>query len=102
MEGLVNYKDWESQINNNTINLKLNKEKDAWCDKKLILNEFENTIIQFKDSIIVISYRDDGIPSIGQLVEILQKHGKKVDIKYYDYKYVLSNKSVNEVLIIAT
>ena len=43
----------------------------------------------------------DGIPTTEELIEILEKLGKKVEVKKMDYKYVLSNKNSKEVLIIA-
>ena len=58
-------------------------------------------IENFKDSKIVISYRDDGIPSIEELVELLKKFGKNVKVEKLGYQYVLSKKKLSEVLIIA-
>jgi len=56
---------------------------------------------KFKNSILVVSYRDDGTPTISELVNMLKKHKKSVEIKKLDYKYVLSNGNSKEVLIIA-
>jgi len=53
-----------------------------------------------KNSKIVISYREDGIPSIDKITKILNFHGKKVTIESINYKYVLSKKqNLKEVLI---
>ena len=56
---------------------------------------------KFHNSILVISYRDDGIPTTKELVEILKKMGKEVEVKKTDYKYVLSNGKSREVLMIS-
>jgi len=50
---------------------------------------------------LVVSYRDDGTPTISELADMLKKHKKSVEIKKLNYKYVLSNGNTKEVLIIA-
>ena len=50
---------------------------------------------------MVVSYRDDGIPTTQEIVEMLKDLGKEVDVKKMDYKYALSNGNSKEVLIIA-
>lgn len=75
--------------------------KNEWCKKGEIHEAFENLFIKFKDSKLIISYRDDGIPTTKELVEMLEKLGKKVDIKKMDYQYALSKTNSKEVLIIA-
>ena len=82
-------------------NKKLKSVYNIWEDKKNIINGFEKLIEKFKDSIIVISYRDDGVPTIEEIKNILKKYNKKVHIERIDYKYVLSKKeNLKEVLII--
>ena len=57
---------------------------------------------QFKDSILVISYRSDGIPSIEKIKDILILKGKKITVhESNEMKYVLSNKKSSEILIVA-
>ena len=51
---------------------------------------------------MAISYRSNGIPTIHELVEMLERLEKKVYIyQSCDIKYVLSTKHSNEVLIVA-
>lgn len=54
----------------------------------------------FRDSLLVISYREDGVPTIDELTNMLCEFDKAVDIKRLDYKYVLSNGKSKEVLLI--
>lgn len=58
-------------------------------------------IKKFLNSKIVISYRNDGIPSVQELCDIVNNYKNKVSVIYSrDYKYALSNSDVKEVLII--
>jgi len=50
---------------------------------------------------LFVSYRDDGTPTIPELVEMLKKHKKTVEVKKLNYKYALSKSASKEVLIIA-
>ena len=101
LEGLVKYEKWGGIIDETTKHKKIRNGKNEWCKKGEIYGAFEKLFTKFKYSKLVISYRDNGIPTIDELVEILEKLGKKVEIKKIDYKYVLSNTSSKEVLIIA-
>ncbi len=89
-------------IDHNTKHKKIKNGKNEWCNKGEIHSAFESLFNKFKDSILVISYRDDGIPTTSELIEMLKKVGKKVEVKKMDYKYVLSNGSSKEVLIVST
>lgn len=101
LDGLSDYYNWINKIDYNSKHKKLKSTYNIWEDKKEIELGFEKLIEKFKNSTIVISYRDDGIPSINQLVEILKKNGKEVSIESINYQYVLSKKqNLKEVLII--
>lgn len=101
LNGLTDYPNWESKVDYNSKHKKLISEYSIWEDKKNIYNGFEQLIEKFKKSIIVISYRDDGIPTVKEISDMLRIHGKKVHIETVDYKYVLSKKqNLQEVLII--
>lgn len=102
LDGLTDYKNWGDKIDYNSKHKKLHQPYSIWEDKKNILLAFEKLISKFKNSIIVISYREDGIPSIEELTGLLLVHNKTVKIKSVEYKYVLSKKqNAKEVLIIA-
>lgn len=101
LDGLTDYENWHKQIDYKSKHKKLESTYNIWEDKKNIINGFNDLIEKFKDSIIVISYRNDGIPTIEQIKDILEKNGKNVHIEKVDYKYVLSKKqNLEEVLII--
>jgi len=101
LEGIVFYDQWQELIDQKSKHKKIKNGKNEWCNKKEIHKAFEKLFHQFKDSILVISYRNDGIPTIQELVKMLKKIKESIDIKKLDYKYVLSNGRSEEILIIA-
>ncbi|HUV41224.1 MAG TPA: DNA adenine methylase [Sedimentisphaerales bacterium] len=101
LEGLVNYPQWAEMIDYKTRHKRLKTHPSVWTDKKAILSAFDRLFKKFKRSILVVSYRADGIPSIDQLVRLLKKHKSQVDtMKWKNYKYVLSINNSEEVLLI--
>jgi len=102
LDGLTDYPNWGNKIDYNSKHRKLHQQYSVWEDKKNISMGFEKLIEKFKDTIMVISYKEDGIPSIEDITQILLSKNKKIRIESVDYKYVLSKKQDSkEVLIIA-
>lgn len=104
LEGIVNYNNWQQFITKDTKNKRLERKDfiSVWSNKKDILHSFDLVFEKFKNSIIVLSYREDGIPTINEIVSLLKKHKKNVSIiNSLEYKYALSNKKTKEILIIA-
>ena len=101
LEGMVQYDEWTTLIDYKSKHKKMRSRKNEWHNKERIYHAFENLFKKFQNSILVISYRDDGIPTTKELVGILKKIGKEVEVKKTDYKYVLSNGRSKEVLIIS-
>ena len=101
LEGVVFYGQWQDLIDERSKHKKIKNGKNEWCNKEEIHGAFERLFEKFKDSILVVSYRDDGTPTISELVDMLKKYKKPVEVKKLDYKYVLSKSASKEVLIIA-
>jgi len=103
LEGLVNYPQWAQMIDYGTKHKRLKASKSIWTDQNRILSGFDRLFSKFRDSILVISYRADGIPSIGQLKALLGKYKLNVEeSRRKNYKYVLSTNNSEEVLLIGT
>ena len=102
LEGIVRYDEWANLIDEDSKHKKIKNGKNEWCNKGKIYGAFQNLFTKFKESILVISYRDDGIPTIQELVEMLEKLGKRIEVKKMSYKYALSNGNSKEALIIAS
>lgn len=101
LEGIIFYDQWSNLIDKKSKHKKIKNGKNEWCNKCEIHGAFEKLFRKFKDSILVVSYRDDGMPTIDELVKMLKKYKKSIEVKKLDYKYVLSNGNSKEVLIIA-
>ena len=103
LEGLVNYSKCPQMIDYRTKHKRLKGSNCIWTDQKRILSGFERLFSKFRDSIIVVSYRADGIPSIGQLTALLAKYKPSVEgLRRKNYKYVLSTNNSEEVLLIGS
>jgi adenine-specific DNA methylase len=101
LEGLADYENWGSKINHRTKNKSFYKIYNPWNDKNKIREKFQELFAKFRNSILVISYRADGIPSIEQIVSDVKLFKKDVRVYTYDnYKYALSNARTSEVLIV--
>lgn len=102
LEGLVDYSKWEQNIDYKTKNKRLKSKPSPWSDKKLIHFAFDKLFNKYKNSILVVSYRSDGIPSIDELFNLIKKYKTEIEVLLRtNYKYVLSNNHSDEVLIIA-
>jgi adenine-specific DNA-methyltransferase len=101
LEGLLNYTKWSEMIDYETKHKRLKGNGSVWTDKTRIFSAFDRLFRKFKDSIIVVSYRADGIPSVGELVSLLKKYKFDVEeVKRKNYKYVLSMNNSEEVLLV--
>lgn len=102
LNGLVCYDNWVNLIDFESKHHRLKRQYNIWADKDNILNGFIQLIEHFKNSILVFSYRSNGIPSIENLVDILIKHNRSNELRYScDIKYALSETKSKEVLIIS-
>jgi len=90
-----------SLIDERSQHKKMRSTKNIWCNAKDICNAFDILFNKFRDSIIVVSYRSDGIPTIEELIEMLSKYKREIKTHKLDYRYVLSSKLSKEILIIA-
>jgi adenine-specific DNA-methyltransferase len=102
LEGLTIYRDWEKRIDFKSHNLHLKKKKNPWNSPHDIKRAFAKLFQKFRETILVVSYRGDGTPTIDELRSLILNSGKKkVEIKVFEnYKYVLSHGRSEEVLLI--
>jgi adenine-specific DNA methylase len=104
LEGLADYDKWEEKIDKRYKHNPIIHDKPVWSDKNMIRNAFRKLFAQFKNSILVVSYRSDGIPSEKELFNMMKDYKTTVKMyKYGKYKYVLSkNHNSEEILIVGT
>ena len=105
LEGVVDYEHWPGMINDRTKHkcLKGQDNMATWTDKKRIHKAFDRLFQKFSNSILVVSYRSDGIPSVEELLRLLNKYKQNIrEVKRKNYKYVLSTNHSEEILLIGT
>jgi len=100
LEGLVRYSKWETMIDWKSKHRRIKHEKSIWNDKNKIYQAFDKLFKKFADSILVVSYRSDGIPSDADLMGLLKKYKDNViELNRKNYKYVLSNNGESQELL---
>jgi adenine-specific DNA methylase len=104
LEGLTMYGDWAEHIDYGSKHRRLHRSTNDWTDKNRIVSAFDRLFGRYKDSILVVSYRSDGIPSETELVQLLGRYKRNVRVEYFgQYKYALStNGESKELLLIGT
>jgi len=103
LEGVADFANWPSRVNHGTKHKRLKPVHDAWGSKNTIYDAYDRLLSRFRNSILVVSYRSDGIPTEQELVSLVRKYKTRVDVFRSDYKYVLStNSESRELLLIAS
>jgi adenine-specific DNA-methyltransferase len=102
LEGLTIYDEWGQHIDYKSKHRRLKPRPGEWTDKNRIHAAFDRLFMRYQESIIVVSYRSDGIPAEVELVSLLKQHKRNVRVEHAgQYKYVLSTDSESgEMLLI--
>jgi adenine-specific DNA-methyltransferase len=102
LEGLSDYENWSKYINNdfkikycqsNSVNAK-------WEDKNIFKDNLFGLIKKHKDSIVVLSYMSNAIPSVSELSDFFEENFSKVTISTYHLSHALAKNKRTEILII--
>lgn len=102
LNGMIDYEHWNSRIDYKSKHRRLKRTYNIWTDANRIKEAFERLFTLFSKSTLAISYRSNGIPSIKELIQLLEMQGRNVTVyRSGEIKYVLSNKQSNEILIVA-
>lgn len=103
LEGLVNYERWGRMIDYETKHKKLKSNGSVWTNKNEIFLAFDKLFDKFKESILVVSYRSDGIPTVEELEKLLKKYKKNIiEVKRREYRYALSSNRSEEIIFIGS
>ncbi len=102
LEGLANYHVWNKHVDRRSKHRAFKRQASNWTDKRAICSAFDQLFKRYRNSILVVSYRSDGIPSEAELVALLGQYKKDVVVhRFGRYKYVLStNSQSQEILLI--
>ncbi len=104
LEGIVRYDEWPEMIDVDSKHRRLARRSDPWSDADSCHDTFRRLFERFRDSILVVSYRSDGVPTVDQLAGMLRDVKRQVRvIDGPSYQYALStNRRSREVLLIGT
>jgi len=102
LEGLMDYDTWASRIEYRSKHRRLQSQKTDWNNATTIERAFEQVIERHRESILVVSYRDDGIPSKQRLMQLLRAYKPSVYEATQPMQYALAHKKSHELLLIAT
>jgi adenine-specific DNA methylase len=104
LEGLALYSEWEKHIDWRSKHRRFKVRPSEWTDRNLIHTAFDRLFRRYQNSIIVVSYRSDGIPAETELVSMLKRYKRQVCVERFgQYKYALStNSDSEEILLIGT
>ena len=105
LEGLCRPDDWGSRILHRYKHKPLTgKGESPWCDQRRIGAAFAAAIDRYAGSLLVVSYRSDGVPSIEEIAGFLTAAGKRVEIvDAGKYTYALSrNRRSREVVLVGS
>ena len=77
------------------------KKKSNWNTVDAALSELRSIARKWPSSILVLSYRSDGLPTPTQATEALSIDGRHVERHSLgEYKYALSTTNTNEELVL--
>lgn len=94
VEGLMS--NWSHiEINHSTKTKKFNKFKTPFDSKSTVYYAFDRLFDQFKNSILVVSYSSNSLPTLNEMVKIMKKHRKTVKVKELSYKYSFGNQKID-------
>lgn len=104
LEGLTMYDEWGHHIDLHSKHRRLKPRPSDWTNKRCIHRAFERLFERYQHSILVVSYRSDGIPTETELASLLKKYKRRIRVEHFGhYKYVLStNARSKEILLIGT
>ncbi|HCT84514.1 MAG: DNA adenine methylase [Bacteroidetes bacterium GWE2_42_24] len=92
VEGLV--KNWEGlTIEQNTKTKKFKKYPSPFDSKSTVNDALDRLFKKHQDSILVVSYSSNSIPAKEEMIELLKKYKKNVELKEIDYQYSFGNQN---------
>lgn len=93
LEGLTDYPRWPERIDARYKHrpYRASLAPNPWSRRETIGAAFDQVFERYRDSLLVISYRSDGAPSVDELLQRLRHHGRRaVTVLTAPYRYALS------------
>lgn len=90
IEGIC--RNWQGlEIQNDTLTKKFKKFESPFNSKESTYEAFDWIFEKYKKSKILISYSSNSLPTKDELISMLSKYKKKVEVIEIDYKYSFGN-----------
>lgn len=90
VEGLA--RDWQGvEIQEHTITKKFKSYPTPFSSRKGAAEAFDLLFKQFKKSVLMVSYSSNSQPTLDEMVAIMAKHKRHVEVVPVDYKYSFGN-----------
>lgn len=90
VEGLA--RDWQGvEIQEHTVTKKFKSYPTPFSSRKGAAEAFDMLFRRFRKSILVVSYSSNSLPSLDEMVAIMAKHKRHVEVVPVDYKYSFGN-----------
>ena len=92
VEGLA--RDWKGvEIQQNTLTKKFKSYPTPFSTKKGAVDAFDSLFKKFKDSILIVSYSSNSLPTQDEMVAIMAKYKRHVEVIPIDYTYSFGNQN---------
>lgn len=90
VEGLA--RDWQDvEIQEHTITKKFKSYPTPFSSRKGAAEAFDMLFKRFRESVLVVSYSSNSQPTLDEMVAIMAKHKRHVEVVPVDYKYSFGN-----------
>lgn len=92
VEGLA--RDWKGvEIQQNTLTKKFKSYPTPFSTRKGAADAFDRLFKKFKDSILIVSYSSNSLPTQDEMVAIMAKYKEHVEVIPIDYTYSFGNQN---------
>lgn len=92
VEGLA--RDWEGvEIQQNTLTKKFKSYPTPFSTRQGATDAFDQLFKKFRDSILIVSYSSNSLPAQEEMVAIMAKYKKQVEVIPIDYTYSFGNQN---------
>lgn len=92
VEGLA--RDWQGvEIQEHTVTKKFKSYPTPFSSRKGAAEAFDLLFKRFRESVLIVSYSSNSQPTLDEMVAIMAKHKRHVDVVPVDYKYSFGNQS---------
>lgn len=92
VEGLA--RDWQGvEIQEHTVTKKFKSYPTPFSSRKGAVDAFDLLFKRFRESVLVVSYSSNSQPTLDEMVTIMAKHKRHVEVVPVDYKYSFGNQA---------